>query len=60
MRLKSKQLLARISDGKVFGLFEHNCGANHIELKGSDQDDPVIRFDIYNDLDIKDGTIGFR
>jgi len=57
MLLKSEQFLARISDHKVSGLSAHN---RHIELKGPNKSDPVVRFDISYDPDIKDGTIGFR
>jgi len=51
--------LARISGRKVSGLSEYNRGTNHVELKGPNKDDPVIRFDINYGLHIKDGTIGF-
>jgi len=57
MLLKSEQFLARISDHKVSGLSAHD---RHIELKGPNKGDPVVRFDISYDPDIKDGTIGFR
>jgi len=59
MLLKSEQFLARISGCKVLGLSEHNRGANHVELKGPNKDDPVVRFHIWYGSDIKDGTIGF-
>jgi len=58
--LKSEQFLARISDRKVSSLSEHNCDTNHVRLKGPNNDDPVIRFDIYYDSDIKAGIIGFQ
>ena len=57
--LKSEQFLARISGHMVSSLSEHNCGTNHVELKGPNKDDPVIRFYISYASDIKDGTIGF-
>jgi len=60
MLLKSEQFLARISGRKVSGLSERNCFVNHVELKGPNKDDPVIRFAIYYDSDIKAGAIGFR
>jgi len=43
----------------VSSLSEHNCGTNHVELKGPNKDDPVIRFDVRYASDMKDGTIGF-
>jgi len=60
MLLNSEQFLARISSRKVSGLSEHNRGANHVELKGPNKNDPVIRFDISFIPEIKDGTIGFE
>ena len=38
--------MARISGRKVSGLSKHNRDTNHVELKGPDKDDPVIRFNI--------------
>ena len=49
-----------MSGCKVSGLSEHNSGANHVEFKGPNKDDPVIRFDIGYYLGTKDGTIGFK
>jgi len=51
--------LARLSGSKISGLSKDNRRVNHVELKGPNKDDPVIRFDIYNVQDINDGTIGF-
>ena len=59
MLLKSEQFLARMSGCKVSGLSEHNSGANHVEFKGPNKDDPVIRFRIYYSSNIKDGVIEF-
>ena len=51
--------MARISGRKVSGLSKHNRLENHVELKGPNKDDPIIRFDIRYESDIEDGTIGF-
>jgi len=69
---KSEQFLARISGRKVSSLSEHNRRTNHVELKGPNKDDPIIRFkgpnkddpiirfDIRYASDIKAGTVGFE
>ena len=57
---KFKQFLARISNHKVSGLSEHNRAQNHVELKGPDEDDPVIHFDISWSGDLKDRNLRFR
>jgi len=59
MVLKLEQFLARISGRKVSGLSGRTRFENHVKLKGPNKDGPVIRFDIYDALDTKDGTIGF-
>jgi len=41
------------------GLSEHNHTENHIELKGPNKDDPVIRFNIFGGRNIEDGNIRF-
>ena len=57
--IKLEQFLDRISYCKILGLSEHNRRVNHVELKGPNNDDPVISFYIFNDPYIEDGTIGF-
>jgi len=56
---KFKQFLARISNHMASGLSEHNHTENHIELKGPNKDDPVIRFNIFGGRNIEDGNIRF-
>ena len=56
---KSEQFFARISGCRASDLSKHDRQVNYIGLKGPNNNDPVIRFDIWNDPDIKDSTIGF-
>lgn len=56
------QFLARLSDHKVSGLSHHNRNKNRLELKGLNEDDLTIFFEIgagWN-THVKDGNIGFR
>jgi len=54
-----EQFLDRISNHKVSVLSTHSRHENHIELKGPNEDDPVICFDIRKGT-VEGENIAFR